>query len=217
MLNLPAATQAAIQAKEIWAVNLIQISPPILDPDNPPNQYFITDHYKNITIGVDTFLANGNLLQVGNIIDATGIGNQSIQLSLSGIDSTFRNEFLAASVIGANVDIDVAFLNTTTGAVIDDPLRVYSGVIWSTSSVEDNNIDAVKSVIEQSSFSVSADVRSLDTILQDNPGRFTDFNQFNRRLGLDPAQTDPAAADYPDFSMEYTADFRDKNLHFGGT
>ena len=204
MLNLPAATQAAIAANEVWVVNLVSL-------EIGTTTYYITDHYKEIPYGGQTYLPNGNLLSIANVDESVEIGNQTINIALSGIDTTFRRDVIQFDAIGGTVEIDIAFLNTSTGAVIDDPLNIYTGTIWSVNSVEENSSNALRGVAESSTFTITAEVRSLNYIMENRPGRFTEDASNNAALNKEPDDADA------DKSMEFIPSLDGRNLHFGGS
>ena len=98
MRNLSQAIRNAIAGQEIWPVRLIDIQ-------IGGTTYRISDHYRPLNIGVDTYLANGNLISIDNVVNTTAVNDDSIEVSLSAIDSTFRQDILDADAIGGEVSI----------------------------------------------------------------------------------------------------------------
>ena len=88
MRTLDPAVQAVIDGQEIWPVRLIDIQA-------GSNIFYISDHYRNITNGGNTYLGNGTLLSIDNVVDSTTANHDSIEISLSAIDTAFRANSLS--------------------------------------------------------------------------------------------------------------------------
>ena len=74
MLTLDTAVQTAIEGNDIWTVRLI-------DLEVGGTTYRISDHYKSITVGANTYIGNGNLLAISNIKNAVRSDNDSIEIN----------------------------------------------------------------------------------------------------------------------------------------
>ena len=196
MLNLGTDVTNALAGNEIWPVRLVSIQ--IGD-----TTYRISDHYRNIAIGTDTYLPNGNLLSIDNIKNAVEFDNGSIEVSLSVIDGSFRSAILDANSIGGVVTIYRGLINATTGNVISTPFRIYEGIIYSV-SINEEAPDDLSEVVQAVTFTAVAEVRSTTYRLSETPGRLT--NNASQR-----------AVDSTDRSMEYVAGLNGVNVRFGGT
>ena len=98
MRTLPSQITTAIQGQEIWPVRLVDVQ--IGD-----TTYYISDHYRNLTANTNLYLPNGRLLNIDNVANKTTADEDSIEISLSAIESIFRTDVLAADVIGGEVTI----------------------------------------------------------------------------------------------------------------
>ncbi len=197
MLTLDPLVTQALAGNEIWSVRLVS-----LQIGN--TTYRISDHYTNLTIGTDTYLPNGNLLSIDAITNDVETKNDSIEVGLSGIDSVFRKDVLAADSIGGTVSIYRGLINSTTGGFVAAPIKVYEGFIYSIGIVEDVPESLPTAVFGQSTFTIAAEIRSTTFRLQESPGRFTN----------DESQKQ---VDNTDKSMEYVAQLNGVNIRFGGT
>ena len=106
MRTLNAAITTAINGDNVWPVRLVTIA--IGDMT-----YRISDHYINVISGGNTFLANGNLLSISNVVNQTNSNNDSIEVSLGVIESAFRADIIAADATGGTVTIPVSYTHLT--------------------------------------------------------------------------------------------------------
>ena len=130
---LPALVTAAINNNEIWTVRLIDMT--IGD-----TTYRISDHYRQLVVGSDIYLPNGDLINIDNVTDKTQTDNDSIEIGLSAIDPTFRSDIISADAVGGRVDIYRGLISSVTGDLLADPLLLWEGVIFSVSLSQDHNI-----------------------------------------------------------------------------
>ena len=196
MRTLPAAVQTAIDGQEIWPVRLISLQ---LGSDT----FYISDHYRNLLYAGNSYLGNGTLLSIDNVVDSTTANHDSLEISLSAIDSSFRASVIAENAIGGNVDVYRGLISPTTGDLLADPLLVYEGIIFSSSISEENPVQ-LTDTLTLSGFTATVEVRSSTFRLDETPGRFTN-DESNRKV-------DPT-----DRSMEFVAGLNGRNIRFGGT
>lgn len=193
---LPANVLAAIDANEIWTVRLINMR--IGD-----TTYFISDHYRQITFNSNVYLPNGNLLNIDNVTDKTQTDNDSIEIGLSAIDTSFRADIIAADAVGGEVDIYRGLVNSSTGDLLADPVLLWQGLIFSIALSQDNDVSLGSDVISQTGFNAVADVRALTFRLDEQPGRFTNAQSFR---DVDPL----------DEAADFVAGLDGRNVRFGG-
>ena len=195
MRTLPSAVQTAINGQGIWPVRMISIQ-------LGSNTFHISDHYRDLTYAGNTFLGNGTLLAIDNVVDSTTANHDSLEISLSAIDSSFRSTVIAENAIGGSVDVYRGLINPTTGALLADPLLIYEGIIFSTTLSEENPTQLTESLV-LTGFSATVEVRSSTYRLDETPGRFTN----------DESQRKISATDN---SMEFVAGLNGRNVRFGG-
>ena len=196
MRTLPTAIQNAIAGQEIWPVRLISIQ--IGD-----TTYYISDHYRSLLFSGQTYLPNGNLLNIDNIFDATRANDDSITIALSGIDTVFRGDVIAADAVGGDVTIYRGLISPTSGVLLANPTLVYEGFIYSVQLSEDYPTEFSGDVQTTTSFTATVDVRATTFRLGETPGRQTN-----------PASTQEV--DPTDMSFEFVAGLNGRNLRFGG-
>jgi len=83
-----------------------------------PTPQRITNHYKDITFNSNTYTASGHLLSITTKAENAEVDTSSFQIELSGADNTFIAIVLNNVVSNDNVNIDIAFLNSSD-AIID--------------------------------------------------------------------------------------------------
>ena len=92
----------------------------------------ITDCSFSITSSVSgssvTYNASDFILGISNHTEETDITKSTINLSLSGADTTFISTVLNENVVNDNVDIYRAFLDSSN-LIISDPFLLYRGKI----------------------------------------------------------------------------------------
>ena len=195
MRTLAPAVATAIAGQEIWPVRMVSLN-------IGGTVYYISDHYRDITYATNTYLPNGNLLGVDNITDATTANHDSIEISLSAIDSSFRAAVLAETVIGGAVNLYRGLISPLTGNLLADPILLYEGIIFST-SLSEENVTNLTDTVELTGFTAVVEIRSSTFRLDETPGRFTN-DASNRKV------------DSTDRSMEFVAGLNGRNLRFGG-
>ena len=195
MRTLDPAVSAAIAGQEIWPVRMIDLR-------IGATRFFISDHYKPLTYNTNVYLPNGNLLAVDSVTDSTTANHDSIEISLSAIDSSFRSELLDQDIVGSAVNVYRGLISISTGLLIADPILLFEGIIFST-SLSESNPTSLTDVIELTGFTATVEIRSSTFRLDETPGRFTN-DASNRKV------------DSTDRAMEFVAGLNGRNLRFGG-
>ena len=192
----PAVTQA-IAGQEIWPVRFV-------DLQVGGTTYHLSDHYKTISVGSNTYLPNGSLLSISDIESRVQAGDQSVEIALSGIDTNFRLDVLNSDILGGTVTIKRGLINHSTGALVADPITVFQGIVFQVASSDEYPTDLSSTGFGSTAFTVTVEVRSLVYKLEESPGRATN-NASNHEV-------DPT-----DMSMEFVASLNGKNIRFGGS
>tara|TARA_R100000742_G_C4262424_1_gene80236 strand:- start:67 stop:612 length:546 start_codon:yes stop_codon:yes gene_type:complete len=78
----------------------------------------ITNHYKDITTGGNTFSSSSHLLKISSKSESSEINVSNFQIELSAVDNTFVSTVLNNNVSNDEVTIDVGLLNSSE-ALID--------------------------------------------------------------------------------------------------
>ena len=78
----------------------------------------LTNHYKNIVSGGNTFTSSGHLLKISSKSESSEINVANFQISLSSVDNTYVAAVLNNNVSNDEVTIDVGLLNGSD-ALID--------------------------------------------------------------------------------------------------
>ena len=124
--NLTSAVKTELATNDIRPVHLIT-----LGFGTPVN---ITDCSFSITSSVSgssvTYNASDFILGISNHTEETDITKSTINLNLSGANTTFISTVLNENVVNDNVDIYRAFLDSSN-AIIADPFLLYKGKIES--------------------------------------------------------------------------------------
>ena len=120
MLTLSAGIAAEIQKTSVRYCRLVSIglAAPI----------YLTDHYKDLSYGGNTYDTSAHLDSIGTIKQAGISKNPKVTVNLSGVDQTYYSLFLSNDYVNRIVTIYMAFLDADD-AIIDDPLEIYSGSI----------------------------------------------------------------------------------------
>ncbi len=194
MKTLNALNLTAAQSETPWAVDLVKIT---IDPTDPNKIIRLTNHYHDLFIADGTYTAAGEFLGFGNVSDELEIKGNSLDLSLSGVDSTFTETFLDNTVEGSLVEVLRGFYNEDTGDLWAEPEPRWSGRINNSSIQDDYNF------VDEDKISISVSCKSLfETLFKKQNGRNTSLTGFQ-------------AIDSSDLSMEYVASIANFSPAFG--
>lgn len=86
----------------------------------------ITDAWRNISWGGNTYLADGNLLGFSGIEETAELQIPSVTLSVSGVNQSYIAVVLAEPYLDRRVVIYKAFLDYTQG-VVSSPIIIFDG------------------------------------------------------------------------------------------
>lgn len=118
--------------------------------------FFMTDSYKNIDYGGDTYLAYGDLLQFSDIVETAELQVATLTASVSNIDQEVLAAYLGESYIDRPVIIYKAFLDSNE-ALISDPVLIFNGRMDGPIATEDPTTG--KSTVTVRASSAFADFR----------------------------------------------------------
>jgi len=94
------------------------INPVILLEILFPTPVRLTNHYKDLSHNGNTYTASSHLLQITNNSESSQINVSSFSIRLSAVDSAYTSIVLNNNVSNDEVNIDIAFLDSTD-AIID--------------------------------------------------------------------------------------------------
>ena len=89
---------------------------------------YFTDRQHAVDWGGNTYLANGEILEVADLEEALEMRSHNITLTFSGVGQTTLAELLANPYLQRAVTIYFAFFDTNY-ALIDDPIEKFTGFI----------------------------------------------------------------------------------------
>lgn len=128
---------------------------------------YVTDSYRSIVWGGNTYTALGHLLGFGGLAESAEVRVADISVSLSGVDQTLIATVLAADYLDRQFLIYQFFLDTSD-AVIASPVLIHDGRIAEAAVDEDG--DSGKCVVSLKSRDSFADFERLN-------GRHTNPNE----------------------------------------
>lgn len=97
---------------------------PVTDQDI---QIYITDYFNDITYNGIEYSAIGSFLGLSTIDSSSDLQVQDIKLTLEGVSQTYISYVLQYYYIDRECEIHKVFLNSSTDAIIGDPVKVFEG------------------------------------------------------------------------------------------
>jgi len=177
MKSFSTAMINALSESVPWPIDLVKV-----DIDGVENIY-LTNHYHDIDVGSDTYLSTGDLLGFSNVSEHLEVKDNSIDVSLSGLDETILATILTKNIEGSKVTVSRGFYNESTGKLhgyTDSNYGVYdrwSGRVHSYAIQDDYTVS--HGVGDKNKITITLKCRSLlSTILQRPSGRFTSPQSF---------------------------------------
>ena len=205
MLNLIKSNRDALADATPWPVDFVKIE---VDPSDNAKTIRLTNHYHDIIVAGDgTYAAAGEFINFGDVADNLEVKDNTLDISLSGVEDTFTAVVLGNPIEGSLVtvsrgfydeDTGVLFGVTTTGSETAQPIfNRWSGRINNYSITDDYNFT------DEDKITISISCKSLlTTLLTKVAGRYTSpqgFQQFNST----------------DLSMEFVPSLQTFNPNFG--
>jgi hypothetical protein len=90
-------------------------------------EYNLTDYHRDILVDDTVYSALGSLIAFGGLLEDTENKINSINVSLSGIDSTMISVLLQYYFIDRKIEIWRAFFQESDDTMIDDPVKIFDG------------------------------------------------------------------------------------------
>lgn len=139
----------------------------------------------------ETYIGTGTLGGVSQIEEKTDLSATGLTFSLSGIPSSLISTALGQIEQGRDCTLWLALLNTTTGAIINDPYEIFSGF---------TDVTIITEGGDTSSISISAENRMIG-LERARVRRYTDEDQQEEHSG--------------DKGFEFVGGLQDKVITFG--
>lgn len=144
-----------------------------------------------------TFQAAGHLLNLSDIKDELDVRQNSINISLSGLNPTLIASITEEGFFGSHINIYRGYWNENTGALYADPFLVWRGIANNYATSFGGNLG------QDNSLTVTVSAKNLViAILDSNNGRYTSVSSF---------QSDTSG----DRSMDFVANLTSFNPNFG--
>ena len=167
MRTLTNAEQSYINSNEIWIAKAITV-------EWGATTYRLTDHYIDLVIGLNTFISNGRFLNIEGLLDNTAVDANTVNLTISILEPTFRSVLLSSNPAGGKVTIQQVLIDTSTGKALasSTPINLFIGHIFSYSIGREFEAELTPG-FNVSGFNVTLDVRSATYLLMRAPARKT--------------------------------------------
>lgn len=117
--SLTLAVKTQLGGDSITPVHLLDV---MLDS----GAVYLTDAYKPLVFGGNTYTALGHLIQFDRIEETAQMQVNSTTIILGGVDQTMYALFLGERYVNRKAAIWLGFLNST-GALVVDPVKVLDG------------------------------------------------------------------------------------------
>ena len=177
MLNLSVNNLAAIASAVPYPVDFVTMT---LESGNENRIVRLTNHYHDLTVEGKLYVAAGEFLGFTEITDSLEAKDNTIDIQLSGVQSTFTAIMLGESVEGSPVDISRGYYIEETGLLADTPFLRWSG------EVNNYSIQDSYNFTEEDIIAITVSCKSLlTTLLSRKSGRFTSPQGFKKFLSTD--------------------------------
>ena len=191
--SLGTANDAALSGVT-WPVELVKLT---VDPSDNNKIIKLTNHFHNITVGSDTYIASGEFLGFSSVKENIDAKDSVITVTLSGVLSTATSVVLGNPVPGSTIEIYRGFYDENTGSLVQDPYLQWAGHVNNFSISDDYNLS------EEDTITISVDCKSLlTTFLGRQSGLYTSLPGYQKYYSGDK-------------SMEFVAGLADRNWQFG--
>ena len=147
-----------------------------------------------LTYDSEDYIGTGTLAGLSQVSELTDLSAAGITFSLSGIPSDLISTALGQVQHGRLCQVWMALLNTSTGAIINEPYELFAGF---------SDVTVITEQAESSTISIQAENRLVD-LERPRIRRYTDEDQ----------KSDTANA--ADIGFEFVPGLQDKIIKFGG-
>lgn len=104
---------------------------------------YLSSGDKVYTWGSNAYQPLGQFAAIADLTESTDITSQSLQFTLSGVDSGLMNTTLAEAYHGRTALLSVGYLDPNTGALLDTPESIWSGLMDVMTIKADKNTAAI--------------------------------------------------------------------------
>ena len=194
MLNLSAANRTAIASAVPWPVDFLKME---IHGDAGGTILF-TNHFHNITVDSETYLATAHFLNFSDIADNLEVKDNTLDISLSGVNSDVTSLVLANPIEGSLVTVSRGFYLQDSGALADGIYTRWAGSVNNYSITDDYNFSKEDKIV------ISVSCKSLlTTLIAKVAGRYTSPQGFQDTNNPNDA------------SMEFVPSLQTFNPNFG--
>lgn len=180
--------------KVAWPIELVKL---VVDPADSAKIILLTNHFHNLTVGSETYIASGEFLGVSSISDNIDAKDNVVTISLSGVLATATQVVLDNPIAGSTIEVYRGFYDESVGNLVQNPYLQWSGHVNNFNITDDYNLS------DQDTVTISVDCKSLlTTFLGRQSGVFTSMPGYQKHYSGDT-------------SMEFVAGLADRNWQFG--
>ena len=160
--------------------------------------YFISNCYKNITYGGNTYEALAGFLQISEIQSNISNANDEIQVSLSAIPPEYIAAVLGEPIKGGELNIYRAFFDYTTQEVITGEVyKRFAGIISNYSVQEDLDVSNLEPSVNHTITIIASSIMGVlenkytgrRTNRQDYQIEYTEINNSDTDPSMDRVET----------------------------
>ena len=197
----------AITASTQWPVELIEM---VVEPGNSAATIRYTNLFHDVVFDGNTYSPVGAFLSISSIRDALEARDDDLTLTLSGVTSGVIALILNYEIPGSTVKIYRGFYDEDTGALVEDPYKVWDGIASSWNIEDDNTFTNEDAVV------VSIQCRStIEAILGRKNGVFTSPVSIQRYYGEEAESNARKIITIPFTGTDTTAQGSSKIRGFG--
>lgn len=191
-------------AQDCWPVDFVEIHVANTDPSRLTNHFHNFTLESNVEVGTHEYVAASSLLSFSSVSNELEAKDNSLDISLSGVDQETIALVLGNPVEGSRIYVTRGFYNAALGKLVSDPVPRWSGRVISFSIQDDYRFSAEDSIV------VTVSCKSLlSTLLERVTGRYTSVAGYNQHLqNYDTPITE-------DNSMEFVSSLTYFNPDFG--
>ena len=178
----------AVQADEVHPVLLAKIN-------TSGGNVLVWSGIGNITYDSDVYVGVGTLGSISELGEKTDLTATGATFSLSGIPSALVSTALGQMQHGRSCQLFLALLNVSTGAIIDNPYELFTGI---------TDVTVLTEQPETATIGVQAENRLID-LERPRIRRYTDEDQKS------------GSGDSADVGFEFVQSLQDKTIMFGSS
>lgn len=184
-----------------WRVSFIEVEiPSSPGQDDELNYVRLTDHHHNLTVNGKSYLASSGLISIGEIKKDIEVKDESIIITLNGINRSISALVLTTQVKGSKVNIYRGFYDEDTGELVSEAFKVWAGRVDAVGIRDNRNIEGEEG--ENETVGISIDCRNLVSILRDREsGLYTSSRSWEKYFPGDTSMQNVAGLVNRDFNF----------------